>query len=143
MAPVLACRLLLYLGLFVLLISQFPNCYALLTYDRQTLLDIRTSFLAISKDDAARFIFEPCGSLPSDIQDCICRWPLKPTRRKRRRKRGRWAGISLRWKLHLQASCESSMLFLAWKPVHASTVVCVVINPQHTRPSRWILFTEL
>lgn len=89
MAPVLASRLPLLLCLLHLLFLLPTNCYALLFYDRQTLLDIRISVLASSKTDAVCFINEPYGSFPSDIQDCLRPWPLDFTRRKRRRKRGK------------------------------------------------------
>lgn len=101
MAPLwLACSLSL-----ILLLNSLLTCYALLTYDRQTLLNIRTSIPAGKKAAVDRFSYEPHGSVPLDIPICIRRWPLDLARIKRRRKRGKRAGISIRWKAHLRAGC--------------------------------------
>lgn len=64
MAPVSACCLLLLLSLLLLFSLWPPNCCALLFYDRQTLLDIRSSVLSSGKADAECFLNEPHGSLP-------------------------------------------------------------------------------
>lgn len=113
MAPVSACCLLLFLSLLLLFSLWPPNCCALLFYDRQTLLDIRSSVLSSGKADAECFLNEPHGSPPSDIPECLLRWHVDFTRKKRRKKRGKRAGSSARQRAYLRAGCGFVPLDLA------------------------------
>lgn len=77
----------------------------------------------ICKPDVARVFNQTHRALKTDIPVCICQWTLITSRRKRRRKRGSRAGLTIRLKAHLQAgfflnpspkSCNGGSV--AWRP---------------------------
>uniref|UniRef100_A0A8C2BTF1 Reverse transcriptase domain-containing protein n=1 Tax=Cyprinus carpio TaxID=7962 RepID=A0A8C2BTF1_CYPCA len=111
MAPVYwACRLSL-LWLLVWLSALFLNCYTLLIYDRQALLDIRnsvaTSFTKSYTLDVDCSFNKTDESFTSAIPGHIRRWPLNIPRRKQRRKRGNRGGYIVKLKAHLWAGSLS------------------------------------
>ncbi len=123
MEPVRLAGRLLLSCLFVWMFAWLPNCCTLLVYDRQSLLDIRTSFMDICKPDVQCVFNQTHRSFPTDIPECIRQWPLNITRRKRRRKRGCRGGFIVKLKAHLQAGLSlnpSPVSFnggsVAWRP---------------------------
>ncbi|ROI70169.1 Tripartite motif-containing protein 16 [Anabarilius grahami] len=107
MAPVCwACRLSL-LWLLFWLSALFLNCYSLLTYDRQALLDIRNSVASSFTNsytlDVDCSFNKTDESFTSAVPGHIRRWPLSIPRRKRRRKRGNRGGYIVKLKAHLRA----------------------------------------
>ncbi|XP_051568015.1 uncharacterized protein LOC127449001 [Myxocyprinus asiaticus] len=101
MAPVcVACRLLPSLSSFLLLFILFMYSYSSLVYDRQTLLYIQNSVAKISMLNLSGFHF--CLPPPSPNIPDYLRWrAFELPRRKRRRRRGKRTGVTVRWKYGL------------------------------------------
>lgn len=105
MAPVYWASRLSLLWLLVWLSALFLNCYTLLIYNRQALLDIRNS-VATSFTNT---LDVHCSFNKTDepftlaIPGHIRRWPLNIPRKKRRRKRGNRGGYFAKLKAHLRA----------------------------------------
>ena len=82
-----------------------PNVSAILIYDRQTLLNIRsTAETELSRHDLADWT----ASLPpllADIPAYRRRTPCAPPWKKRRRRRGKRAGVLVKIKAYLSSSC--------------------------------------
>ncbi|GAA6081061.1 uncharacterized protein LOC109099391 [Tachysurus ichikawai] len=108
MAPVCWARRLSLSCLCVWLPALFLNCYSLLTYDRQALLDIRNSVAkSLTNQNTSEldcFFNYAYESIKPPLPECFCRWPLNITRRKRRRKRGNCGGYIVKLKAHLRVN---------------------------------------
>ncbi|GAA6086253.1 uncharacterized protein LOC109099391 [Tachysurus ichikawai] len=92
MAPVCWVRHLSLSCLCVWLPALFLNCYSLITFDYQALLDIRNSVAkSLTNQNTSEldcFFNYAYESIKPPLPECFCRWPLNITRRKRRRKQG-------------------------------------------------------
>ncbi len=114
MAPMcVACRSLpgVFSRLFVLLCFMFVilrNVSSLLTYDRQTLLDIKHTTEELLNHVQSGTQFVPPPSLTA-IPDYLCRALCPLPGRRRRRRRGRRGGVAVRLGLFL--SSRSGSLF--------------------------------
>lgn len=102
MAPVCSAgrRSLSYLFLWIYLWMSIwaSNCCTRLVYDRQSLLNIRTSFMDFYKQDVAHVFNQTHRNTTTHTLECIRQWPLITSRRKRRRKRGSRGGRIIRLK---------------------------------------------
>ncbi|KAF4097841.1 hypothetical protein G5714_021849 [Onychostoma macrolepis] len=107
MAPVSACHRLLPC-LLVWLFIWFSNCGALVVCDRQSLLDIRSTFSNSYNSDVECVFNKPYGSVTTDILECIRCWPLSNPRMKRRRKHGSRGGRTIKLKACLHVGCIPS-----------------------------------
>ncbi len=128
MAPVSACRLLL-----CCLIVWYSNCGALVVYDCQSLLDIRSTFFNFHKSDVECVFNKSHGSFTTDIPECIRCWPLNNPGRKRRRKCGSRGGLKIKLKARLHAGCISSPFL---EPLYGCSVVWCLLDhaPRWLRP---------
>lgn len=128
MAPVSACRRLLLSVLVWLLFVWFLNCEALMVYDRQSLLDIRSTFYKL---DVECVFKKPFGGVTTDFAECLHCWPISKTRRKRRRKRGSRGGRTIKLKARLHAGCIPSSFC---EPSYGDSVVWRLLDQAH----RWL-----
>ncbi|ROI15199.1 hypothetical protein DPX16_8998 [Anabarilius grahami] len=112
MAPVkVACRLSLSImsSMWLLICTLLPfNYVESLVYDRQTLLDIRKSYMDVFEAKIEIFADYTQGSILRDIPDFLRRQPLDIIQRKRRRRRGKRGGVVVRLKIHLSAGLPLS-----------------------------------
>lgn len=117
--------------LLVWLFVWYSNCGALVVYDRQSLLDIQSTFLNFHKSDVECVFNKPYGSFTMDIPECIRCWPLNNPRKKRRRKRGSWGGCTIKLKARLHAGCISRPFC---EPLYGDSVVWRLLDQAH----RWL-----
>ncbi len=109
MAPVYVASRLLLSTLFIawlFLYALLPNNYVeSLTYDRQTLLDIRSSCVGVLDAKLGNFDGHTHRTLLRDVPAFLRRLPLDTTPRKRRRRRRKRGGVIVRIKTFMRAGC--------------------------------------
>ncbi|CAM4569745.1 unnamed protein product [Leuciscus chuanchicus] len=142
MAPVyVACRLmsLLLCAIFVLLSTS--NCYSLLVYDRQLLLDIRDSFVAKYNPELKSSVAGSQSCSPNstwDIPEYLSNWPHGVPRRKRRRRRGKRGGVAVKLKMALHtgraARASSFVSMTTWNLGVGRCAGWRLLDP----PARWL-----
>jgi len=139
MAPVyVACRLTSLLVCAICVFLSASNCYSLLVYDRQFLLDIRDSFVATFNPESKNSVAGPQSCSPNstwDIPECLHSWPTVAPRRKRRRRRGKRGGIAVKLKMTLLSGGASSFVSMTTRTLGVGR--CAgwrLIDP----PVRWL-----
>lgn len=99
-----------------------------MVYDRQSLLDIRSTFYKL---DVECVFNKPYGGVTTDIAECLRCWPISKTRRKRRRKRGSRGGRTIKLKARLHAGCIPNPFC---EPSYGDSVVWRLRDQAH----RWL-----
>lgn len=113
----------MFLWIYVWMSIWDSICCTRLVYDRQSLLNIRTSFMDSYKQDVAHAFYQTHRRTTTHTLECICRWPLTTSWRKRRRKRGSRGGRIIRLKAMERLRIDLNLNhmacyggYVAWRP---------------------------
>lgn len=87
--------------------------WCLITWNVE-ILYIQSFFMNLHGAKMGSYAGKPCESLPLDIPDFLCRWPLDCTWTKRWRWQGKHGRVIVRLKAPLQAGYLPSSIFQPW-----------------------------